>query len=438
MKVFILTLGTRGDVQPYVALGKGLKDAGHVVTVCTSHSFESFVAGHGLAYGYMNDDIPKLINSDEGRRMIDNTGGLWQWLKAARKMAKQAAPMHRRMLHDGWESARKAEPDLIVYHPKAFGAPHFAEDLGVPVVMAVAMPLLVTTAAFPTIGFPDWKLGGRYNRTTYSLFRRMMSASFGKSVQQWRAGRGLPRQPRGTDMLRTPAGDAIPVLHGYSEHVLPRPPDWPDSAAVTGYWFLAEDPAWQPPERLRTFLDAGDPPVYVGFGSMAGSDPRSLSRTVVEALRRANVRGLLATGWGGMSAGDLPETVLAIDGAPHEWLFPRTAAVVHHGGAGTTAAALRAGRPAVVCPFIGDQPFWGRRLRALGAGVDPIPQKRLTAERLAAEIREVTADPQYRKSAEALGERIRSEDGVANAVAAIEAIGAQSPGQRKHVDSATI
>ena len=155
---------------------------------------------------------------------------------------------------------------------------------------------------------------------------------------------------------------------------------------------------------------------------MAGCDPRRLGRTVVEALRLAKVRGILATGWGGLSAGDLPATAFATDEAPHEWLFPRTAAVVHHGGAGTTAAGLRAGRPAVVCPFIGDQPFWGRRLRALGAGADPIPQKTLTAERLAAAIRDVTTDPSFRSRAEALGEQIRREDGVARAVAIIEAM----------------
>jgi sterol 3beta-glucosyltransferase len=215
------------------------------------------------------------------------------------------------------------------------------------------------------------------------------------------------------------AGEPVPVLHGYSEHVLPRPADWPDGALVTGYWFLESDATWQPPDRLRDFLAAGDPPVYVGFGSMAGADPRRLARVVAEATRRAHVRGLLAIGWGGLDAGDLPDSVLAIDEAPHDWLFPRVAAAVHHGGAGTTAAALRAGRPSVICPFIGDQPFWGRRVRALGAGSDPIPQKRLTAENLAAAIREVTTNPAIGRRSRELGERIRGEDGVANAVSAL-------------------
>ena len=244
MKIFILTLGTRGDVQPYVALGKGLQTAGHTVTVCASESFEPMITGHGLDYGYMNDDVLKLIASDEGRRMIDTTPGMWQWVKAARKLAKISGDMHRRMLADGWESAREADPDLIIYHPKAFGAPHFAEELRVPVVMAVAMPLLVPTRAYPTIGFPGWNLGGWYNHLTYSLFRRLVAASFGKSVRQWRAERRLPLQARGADLLKTTAGQPIPVLHGYSRHVLPQPVDWPESAVVTGYWFLDHDQAW--------------------------------------------------------------------------------------------------------------------------------------------------------------------------------------------------
>jgi sterol 3beta-glucosyltransferase len=371
----------------------------------------------------MNDDILRLIQSDDGRRMIDNKTGFWQWAKAAREMKRHAGPMYRRMLHDSWESTRKADPALIVYHPKAFGAPHFAEALGVPAVLAIAMPLLVPTTRYPAILFPRWNLGGQYNRLTYALFRKMMALTFGKPIGEWRAEHRLPPQRRrGADPLITTVGRDIPVLHGYSEHVSPRPPDWPPGAAVTGYWFLDEGQAWQPPQRLRQFLEAGEPPVYVGFGSMTGRDPKRLARVVVDALRLADVRGVIATGWGGLAGADLPATVLEIDEAPHEWLFPRMAAVVHHGGAGTTAAGLRAGRPTVVCPFIGDQPFWGWRVRALGVGSEPIPQKTLTAEKLGDAIRRVITDIGIRRQAEALGDRIRREDGVATAVALIGAI----------------
>ena len=200
---------------------------------------------------------------------------------------------------------------------------------------------------------------------------------------------------------------------------MPEPPDWPETAAVAGYWFL-EEPEWTPPPDLQAFLDAGDPPVYVGFGSMIGRDPERTARLVAEALRAAGVRGLLATGWGGLSPTDLGDDLFVLEQAPHDALFPHCAAVVHHGGAGTTAAGLRAGRPTVVCPFFGDQPFWGRRVHTLGVGPAPIRQTDLTAPRLAAAIQQATGSDAVRQRAEALGRTIRAEDGVGAAVRFVE------------------
>jgi sterol 3beta-glucosyltransferase len=212
------------------------------------------------------------------------------------------------------------------------------------------------------------------------------------------------------------------VLHGFSAHVVPRPADWPDHAAISGFWHLERQADWQPGAALEDFLAAGEPPVYVGFGSMAGKDPARLTKIVLEALQEAAVRGILASGWGGLAAQDLPESVFQIDHAPHDWLFPRMSAVVHHGGAGTTAAGLRAGRPAVVCPFMGDQPFWASRVSALGAGPEPIPQKKLTAGGLAAAIRAALRNDKYQENALALGGKIRLEDGVSTAVSMIEGV----------------
>ena len=201
---------------------------------------------------------------------------------------------------------------------------------------------------------------------------------------------------------------------------MPRPPDWPEHVRISGSWFLDGEETWAPSAELAGFLDAGPPPVYVGFGSMSGQAPGQLVDTVVEALRRTGRRGLLATGWGGLRPGDLPASVHVVDEAPHDWLFPRMEAVVHHGGAGTTAAGLRAGRPTVVCPFSMDQPFWGRRVHEAGAGPQPVFQKHLTAPALATAIREATETPSIQRAAEALGRRIRSENGVQRAVDLIE------------------
>ncbi|HUF26315.1 MAG TPA: glycosyltransferase, partial [Gemmatimonadaceae bacterium] len=177
---------------------------------------------------------------------------------------------------------------------------------------------------------------------------------------------------------------------------------------------------WKPPAALKRFLASGEPPVYVGFGSMAGRDPQRVTGIVIDALQSVGLRGVLATGWGGLTSDGLPDTMFPLGDVPHDWLFPRMTAVVHHGGAGTTAAGLRAGRPTVICPFFGDQPFWGWRVHELGVGSEPIPQKKLTAGRLAAALRQVTALPVIRRNADALGDKIRSEDGVANAIAVVE------------------
>ena len=421
MRIFILTLGSRGDVQPYVALGKGLQAAGHDVTVCTSASFEPFIVEHGLAYGYMSDDILRLIDTDAGRDAMENSDGVVGWIKTAVSLAQQVKPLQRQMLNDSWYAAQAAQPDLIIYHPKAFGGSHIAEKLGIPAMLAIPLPVFVPTGEFPNIVFPNWKLGSGYNRLTYTLALKGARAQYGKLVQAFRQETlGLQPQPRTADDLHFTNGDPIPVLHGYSRHVAPHPADWPSHVHTTGYWFLDHATDWQPSPDLQAFLAAGEPPVYVGFGSMAGRNPAKVTQLVVAALQKAGVRGLIATGWGGLKANDLPETIFKLEQAPHDWLFERVTAVVHHGGAGTTAAGLRAGKPTVICPFFGDQPFWGRRVALLGAGPVPIPQKKLTVENLAVAVQTAVNNATMRQQATALGHQIRQEDGIANAIAIIE------------------
>jgi sterol 3beta-glucosyltransferase len=230
----------------------------------------------------------------------------------------------------------------------------------------------------------------------------------------------LPPLPRFADLLVTRAGAPIPILYPYSPHLLPVPPDFPPHVHVTGSWFLEPTTAWEPPAALTTFLDAGPPPVYVGFGSMGGKGARRRTQIVLDALARAGQRGVLARGWGGLSMEAAPDTVFALDEAPHDWLFPRMAAVVHHGGAGTTAAGLRAGKPTVICPILGDQPFWGRLVAERGLGPQPIPQRKLSAARLAAAIRQAVENPTIGQRAAVIGAQIRAEDGVGNGVALLE------------------
>lgn len=422
MRVFIFTLGTRGDVQPYVALGQGLLEAGHEVTLCTDDRFRPLLAEHGVPAAAFNDLFSQLIDSRSGQEVMEHAGTAGALIRRLPQLLRLSARMQQALMEDGWRAAEEARPDLVVYHPKAFGGPHFAERLGRPAVMAVPLPMLVPTGEFPVLGFPRLPLGPRYHRATYAVLGRMMGLISGKYIARWRQAHGLPPRTGRRDWLLDGDGRRIPVLHAYSRHVGPVPSDWPPEAQATGFWFLDRAAGWQPDRALEAFLAAGPSPVYVGFGSMTGQRARERATLVVQALKLAGVRGILARGWGGLLAEQAPDHVHLIGEVPHDWLFPRMAAVVHHGGAGTTAAGLRAGRPSVICPFMADQPFWGRCVQERGCGPAPIPQRRLTAPRLAAAIREAVDNPTHRKRAAAVGAALRSEDGVGTAIARLEQV----------------
>jgi UDP:flavonoid glycosyltransferase YjiC (YdhE family) len=215
----------------------------------------------------------------------------------------------------------------------------------------------------------------------------------------------------------------MPILYGFSPSVIAPPPDWRGNVHVTGYWYLEAAPDWTPSPALIDFLNSGPPPVYIGFGSMSNRNPEEMAGLVIEALKRSKQRGILLSGWSGLRSSDLPDSMLMLDSVPHSWLFEHVAAVVHHGGAGTTAAGLRAGAPSVIIPFFGDQPFWGRRVAQLGVGPEPIPRKRLTVDRLTHAIQRAVTDKHMCSNAARLGARIRGEDGVARAVEIIQQLG---------------
>ncbi len=284
--------------------------------------------------------------------------------------------------------------------------------MGVPGFLALPVPALSPTRAFPVPVLPLPNLGGPLNKLSYGTFFRSITLPYRRIVNRWRERTlGLPALPLLASELEL-RGEPIPKLYPCSPRVVPVPADWDESSAMTGYWLLDGGSGWRPPDELAAFLEDGPPPVYVGFGSMA-PDPEGSRATALAALRRLGLRGVLVTARRGMAN---PE-VIEIQGAPHDWLFPRMTAVVHHGGAGTTAEGLRAGKPTAVFPSnFGDQLFWGRRVHALGAGPEPVPQKKLTIKRLVGALRAVINDESKRRRATTLGEKIRAEDGVARAV----------------------
>jgi UDP:flavonoid glycosyltransferase YjiC (YdhE family) len=294
---------------------------------------------------------------------------------------------------------------------------HLAERRGVPACAALLQPL-EPTGAFPSIFTPGGRsLGARGNRFTHRMVEHVSWQTVRPRVNR------VCRQRLGMDPmawlgpLRRIRTLGMPVLYGYSPAVLPRPDDWPANVHVTGYWFLDPETGWAPPPALAAFLADGPPPVYVGFGSMIPGDPATTWEVVAAALDRAGVRGVLA---GAPPELAEPGRIAVVSDVPHSWLFPRVAAVVNHGGAGTLAAALRAGVPAVPCPFFSDQPFWGERLHRLGAGTRPLPARGLTPRALGDAIATAVGDPSLRARAAAIGERLRVEDGVGIAVKRVE------------------
>lgn len=419
-RITIHTIGTRGDVQPYIALGMGLRAAGFDVNIATAAQFRDFVTAHGLAFAPLPGDMIELINTPAGKAAMSGSNKIG----AMFKLLKQARPMFEGLLDAQWAAAQGA--DYIVYHPKAIGGGAIAEKLGIPASVALPLPALSPTRAFPSPLLPFGDLGP-FNRLSHRLICRYGDLASRSTVSRWRKKTlGLPARAHWLSVNGRP----VPRLYPYCASVVPRPADWDKDSIVTGYWFLDDADGWQPPEALQAFLDAGPPPVYVGFGSLPTEDAERMTNLVLDALAKAGQRGILATGWGGMAAREVPPAIHMLEAAPHDWLFPRMAAVVHHGGAGTTAAGLRARKPSVICPFFGDQPFWGRRIEALGVGPTPIPQRQLTAERLADAISRAVGDPAMRQRAEDAGRLIAREDGTGKAIAFIQshlaAIGTRS------------
>ena len=419
MKVLIICAGSRGDVQPYVALGKGLQAKGHMAMVNTCESFAPFIKENGLQYGYMNDDFMKFVDSEAAKSAMEG-GGFFGLLKSMATMMQDAKRLLREMMRDAWQTAQDFQPDVIVYHPKAMAGPHIAEKMQIPAVLGLPVPVIVPTDEFPAVGFPPLRLGKKYNQMSYVVTHKGYH-SYDDILNEFRVDvLGLEKLSKKASPIEMTDGSPITILHAHSAHVWPAPKDWASTTHVTGYWFLNAGTDWSPAPELEAFLAAGEAPVYVGFGSMAGRNPQKTAEMVIEALQKANKRGILATGWGGMDAMDVPDSVFVLKSAPHDWLFPQMAAVVHHGGAGTTGAGLRAGKPSVICPFMIDQPIWAKRVFELGVGSAPLPYKKLSAEKLAIVIEEVTQNEQIQENAKRLGEQIRGEDGVATAIAILE------------------
>lgn len=412
MKITIATVGTRGDVQPYVALGLGLQDAGHHVQIATDPLFQSFIESHGLGFAPVNAD-PRQAMQEDIRQIGSNPIRLLRWID------RQFTPLARQYFIDMHAAAQ--DSDAILVSALAFAAMHVAQSLGIPSLATYLYPV-TPTRTFPSMAgssLPAWLSNvGWVNWSSFRLYNLFFFRMMLPMINQLRQEiLNLPPIPWNY-YTKIDISD-VPIIYGYSQYVIPKPVDWGDHLHVTGYWFMPDN-HYQPPRELASFLDAGPKPVYIGFGSMLDAEAARTTQIVLEALQMIGGRAILHGGWSDFGAQELPDSVFRTGEVPHSWLFPRMAAVVHHGGAGTTAAGLRAGVPAVIVPYFADQPFWARHVHQLGASPVPIPREQLSATKLAAAIKSALQNDQMKTTASQLGEQINGENGVATAVNLIE------------------
>jgi sterol 3beta-glucosyltransferase len=409
-RVLIATTGGGGDVVPYLGLGRRLRAAGYDVAVATHAPYEAMVTEAGLGFRPLPGDPRAWLHGEaSGDGGGDGDGGGNG--NGAGAPAKGGVFGSIREASDETGPALTAAVDagadaLVLGALVAHMGYHVAEARRIPCMGAYLQPT-EPTREFPSVFVPA-NLGAWGNRASVKVIGTLLDKAFAASGASLRSDLGLP--PLSMRALRRrQAQSAWPVHCGFSPTVVPRPADWRPGVEVVGYWWPPEAGDWEPTAELADFLAAGPPPVFVGFGSL-GTDGERLGTLVPEALRAAGVRGVIQAGWGGLVAGG--DDMLSIGEAPHEWLFPRMAAVVHAAGAGVVGAGLRAGVPAVPVPVGIDQPFWGKRLTLLGVAPDSIPFPKLTAERLGDAVRAAVTDPRFRERAGTVGEHVRKEDGA--------------------------
>lgn len=416
MNIVLMTFGSRGDVQPFLALAIALRERGHSVTLAALQDFETQIRAYQIPFIPIPLSMKAILGEDAAKRVLREGVTLGTVRAFWRDVMPKIRPALLGATEQIAETARGA--DLLISHVTLFPfAYSIQQHLGIPLVLAAAVPF-VPTRAFASPMFPPLPIGGWvYNPLTFHGLLRLLTGFMIAPMNAYRRNVGLPALSSG-QVIRVLFGSQFPILLHYSPHLLPRPTDWDATVHVIGAWSLPPQPEWTAPPALTEFLAQGDAPVYFGFGSMKVAKPEDMVRTIREALRLAGLRGVLQAGWGDLSYNDTQ--MITIGDAPHDWLMPRMAAIVHHGGSGTTHSAASAGKPMLIVPFMADQPFWGRRIVQLGIGVPPLTQRQLTPERLAAALRTLTTDSGMRQRADEMGARLRAEDGLGTACEIVE------------------
>lgn len=411
MKFTVVTIGSRGDVQPFLALGKGLQDRGHRVRICAMNVFQDLIEKAGFEYAPMAGDAREVM-----RRLIGEQVSSVEYFSSLKYLLN---PVREEFLSNIKTACTGS--DIILYSLLGSVAYHVGEKLNIPCFRVSFCPI-DPTGEFPAMTAPLLPFGSGYNRLTFWGGDILWSNATRSLLNDWRADMGLRKIKLFEFPYRKMNGETIPTLYPFSPILVPKPREWGENCYLTGFWIQENTENWTPDKELEHFLNNGPKPIYIGFGSTVGGNFDRILHVVLESIAKTGQRALLSSGWRNLKGIKLSDNVMQIGNVPHEWLFKRMAAVSHHGGAGTTAAGVRAGVPNIIVPFGGDQPFWGNRLFELGIGTKPIWCKNLTVENYSRAITEAIGNHSMREKAARIGEQLRDEKGVDNAVEIIEKI----------------
>lgn len=408
MNITILTFGSRGDVQPFLPLSLGLMSRGHNVILAAPTRFKSFVEEHGITF------FPLAGDPDELSRRLNDAG--YNFFKLINELMSHAVDIGAEMMRQTDEACRDA--DLIIHtFAHAVGAHTLAREKNIPDIHIQTFPMFTPTGDYPNISMPN--LGNRFlNRLSHTASLKITELTSSLGFEQVRRRAGLPKRKLYSPFKDSPPRLRTPILCAWSPSLIPPSSDWHPRVHITGYYFFPYSDSYTPPNELNRYLESGKPPVCVSFGSMVNKNAEKIDAVVREALRKTNNRGIILSGWGSAKR-ESTSDLMYLESVPHDWLLPKCKMLIHHGGAGTTSAGLRAGISQVVVPFMADQPFWGSRVHAIGVGSKPVRVNQLSVGMMVSAIDDAETKVILER-AQVIGQEIRGEDGVGNAVKLIE------------------
>ena len=408
MKITMIALGSTGDVRPFILLGKELSSRGHAITIAAFSRFARDVSEAGFRFFPLCGDAESFIS-----RVMQPGSNALTYLPHVERELKHVAPL---LISDLCQSCEDTDALICNF----FGSVYYsiAEKYNIPCIQTYYFPM-DPNREIPMSTFRNQRMAPWMNLASYKMGYFLLGTAEKHFLNTWRKENSLSLRKPDTAPDYRIGSHIVPVVYAISPQFIPRPKEWNEHIYMSGFWFDDHPEPWSPPESLQQFLSSGSQPVYIGFGSMKNKYVSRLLTVVLRALHATGIRAVIATGWNGRNLKSTRQ-VYFIDYIPHDWLFPKVLAVVHHGGAGTTAAGLRYGRPTLILPFGGDQSFWGYHIHRSGCGPRPIPCQRVSVENLTKALLKLVGKPEYRLTAEKLGEAIRQENGTCRAADLIE------------------